>query len=408
MERDYVEDRDPRPLDGYQTMKAPEAPEYWQDIAYPRSDGGTHSSEEYRTYHLHLGKKFLAGGRKLVREYFPDRRTKDNGKEFLQLLVEASQEGFIAVDSRGTTQTLAILYKNGCIHLQITSPEDSYSRSNLDIPVDVYCYYSGTEEFVGEITLFIKNNTVPIEFQGSVYVMIAGANGPEFRAIGNGGEAIIRDNYSKEVLKSYDRIADTLVAKVPPGRINILSGPPGTGKTYLIRGLVHQVHRAKFAIVQASMVANLANPSVLPALLNFRSENQPIVFIIEDAEECLATRDAGNNSAVSALLNMGDGVLGSLIDLRIVATTNTAIQDLDPAIRRPGRLSTICEVGPLTANEAAVVFDRLTYNEKYGSGKIWDGWDPNARYTIAEVYQKATDAGWRGEEVKTKKSMGFT
>ncbi len=405
MERDYVEDRDPRPPNGSRSVKLPEI---WQDIAYPRSDSGIHSSEEYRIYHIHLGRKFLLSGRKLVREYFPDRRTKVSGKEFIQQLVAASEGGAIAVDSRSTTQTLSVLYNNGCVHLQITSPEDGYVRPDLGSPVDTYCYYTGTEEFVSEITLFFKGNTIPIESQGSVYVMISGAQGPEFRAIGNGGEAIIRDNYSKEVLKSYDRIADTLVAKVPPGRINILSGPPGTGKTYLIRGLINQVPHTKFAIVQASMVASLANPSMLPALLNFRSENQPIVFIIEDAEECLATRDAGNNSAVSALLNMGDGVLGSLIDLRIVATTNTAVQDLDPAIRRPGRLSTICEVGPLTANEAAVVFDRLTYNEKYGSGKIWDGWDPNARYTIAEVYQKATDAGWRGEEVKTKKSMGFT
>lgn len=372
----------------------------WGNLEYPKI-GQVYIAADFRIFYFHLAQRFLSEKRKLVRESISSRQTKTTGDLFLFELLQLCGGGEIVVEHRGSSNNLIIIYQEGAMLLEISTLGDEFTRPKMSEHISAQPTYAGSSEFVREITKHFIASTDPVESSGNVYAMLAGQSGPEFRSIGHGGETLIRENYSEAVLKNYDRIAETLQAKVPPGRINIMSGPPGTGKTYLIRGLIQQVRKAKFAIVQASSVASLANPGMLPALLDFRSDKQPIVFVIEDAEECLATRDAMNNSTVSALLNMGDGVLGSLIDLRIIATTNAPVSDLDPAIRRPGRLSTICEVGPLAVEEAAVVYHRLTGKE------IFPGKNPT--YTIAEVYQMATDAGWKGETSKTKpKTLGFS
>lgn len=382
-------------------------PEIWKGVQFPQAGGSSWTPNEFRIYAFHLAALYNKKGDRLVIDHSGSRLTTDNGNGFLVKMLALARGGWIAVDNRGQEEQMVVLFPDGFVVLSFNSSEDGYQRPKLNEVVAVNASYCGTTTFVNDITTFILSNSTVPESMGNVYAMISTLEGPQFKSIGHGGEHLIRENYSAGVLKNYDRIADSLQAKVPSGRINIMSGPPGTGKTYLIRGLIQGVKKAKFAIVQASHVSSLANPGMLPALLDFRKDGQPIVFVIEDAEECLATRDAGNNSAVSALLNMGDGVLGSLIDLRIVATTNSAVKDLDPAIRRPGRLSTICEVGPLTADEAWAVFDRLTYDEKTGLGKDWSDWSPKASYTIAEVYQRATDSGWKGEDPKRMKRVGF-
>ncbi len=379
----------------------------WRNVTFPLPGSHAYIPGEFRTFSFHLAKLFNGRGERLITDSTPARITKLAGDIFLTEALQLSGGGVIAVHTKGSGDSMIVLFEAGAIHLTFTNPEDEYTRPKWGEQLVVHGSYAGSLQFVDTFTKHLLSASTVPESNGNVYAMISGSNGPEFKAIGHGGETLIRENYSAAVMEKYDRIASHLAAKVPPGRINIMSGPPGTGKTYLIRGLIQQIRKAKFAIVQAGHIAQLANPGTLPALLDFRNDKQPIVFVIEDAEECLAVRDVHNNSGVSALLNMGDGVLGSLIDLRIIATTNTAVQDLDPAIRRPGRLSTICEVGPLSADEAWKVYDRLTQ----GSTAWFDmagGWDPKASYTIAEVYQKATDSGWKGEEPKkVKRSMGF-
>jgi hypothetical protein len=53
-----------------------------------------------------------------------------------------------------------------------------------------------------------------------------------------------------------------------------------------------------------------------------KPQNCPILFIIEDADDCLVPRGSGNVSTISSLLNYTDGIFGSMLDLRIIATTN--------------------------------------------------------------------------------------
>jgi ATP-dependent 26S proteasome regulatory subunit len=73
---------------------------------------------------------------------------------------------------------------------------------------------------------------------------------------------------------------------------------------------------------------------------------------MEDAEELLLPRTAGSQRNVTNLLNIGDGFLGEHLRLHVIATTNSPVRHLDPALLRPGRLTGTREFRRLTKDEA--------------------------------------------------------
>src|SRR5690606_35881131 len=83
-----------------------------------------------------------------------------------------------------------------------------------------------------------------------------------------------------------------------------------------------------------------------------------IVLILEDADDVLAPREQTNMAGIHSILNLTDGILGKILNVRIIATTNALAKSLDRAIIRPGRLCVHSEVGPLSQDHAQRIFER--------------------------------------------------
>lgn len=99
-------------------------------------------------------------------------------------------------------------------------------------------------------------------------------------------------------------------------------------------------------------------------------------------------RQASNMASIATLLNLGDGILGSLLDLRIVVTTNAAKATLDEAMLRKGRLCRRIHVGPLDRERADAVYDRLAPTRRVAAGDR--DWNVRAeRPTLGDVYHAA-------------------
>lgn len=283
-----------------------------------------------------------------------------------------------------------------------------YVEHDGDAKVDLHAI-SRDADFVEGLSKFFAENTTRSIPKGRVHVLITTQQGPEFKSMGIGGQKLERSNYDDDVLKGYDRVVSDLQAATPAGRVAILDGKPGTGKTFLVRGLLDEVRDVIFVIVPANLIQELAQPGMIPALVALHQSrgDRPMVFIIEDADEVLAPRAGDNMSSVSAILNLGDGILGQLLDVRIIATTNAKRQDVDEAIKRPGRLSAMVHVGPLSAEKAGEVYQRLTGKPPYTfeldkmTGPMFKG-----KTSLAEVYQLARDSGWTPPPKERK--MGFS
>jgi len=234
---------------------------------------------------------------------------------------------------------------------------------------------------------------------GTIYMMCSTPKGIEFLPVGTGGHKLERGNYTENELVLYDRIKEDLVAKNPKGRLHILAGVPGSGKTFALRGLLAETRGVGFVLTPAAEIAVLANPTSLSALTSLREDlgKMPIVLLIEDADRCLVNRADGDLSAISSILNLGDGIMGAVLDIRIVATTNAKLDNLDKAITRPGRLSTEITFEALAVEKANEVFQRLT-----GTPGTF-----TAPTILAEIYTKAYDAGWKPPVLQEKRPMGF-
>jgi hypothetical protein len=220
----------------------------------------------------------------------------------------------------------------------------------------------------------------------AVFALMSGNDGLSLRAIGKIEHDIVENNYSKEAIKGYKHIVDCLSSDDPCGRLILLQGPPGTGKSYMIRSLVSSIN-STFIVVGSNMIADLSGPAILPVILGCvdDEDKKPITFILEDADIALSHRKNGGVVELSGLLNLGDGLLGELLDIRILATTNAGQLDLDPAIVRPGRMCQRIILKPFSAKDATTLYTSMVKDKPITLRK---------ETTLAEIYRMAREDGW--------------
>lgn len=209
--------------------------------------------------------------------------------------------------------------------------------------------------------------------------------GWQFNHFANFGLKLERGNYTEEALKGIDSIRADLETDYPKGRIAIVHGPTGTGKSHILRDFL-LIPSCCFVFVQTHLINAMGDPSLLRSLVNQRIHHGRVVFLVEDADSVLATRHADNVSSISSLLNMGDGIFSDVLDTRFVLTSNLKANEVDDAILRKGRLSGKAFVDKLPKERASEVMKRLL-GDKAG--------DPfTTAKSLAEVYAEAADRGW--------------
>src|SRR3989475_6534551 len=151
-----------------------------------------------------------------------------------------------------------------------------------------------------------------------------------------------------EFLRDPKRFED-LGAHVPKGIL--LYGPPGTGKTLLARAAAHE-SGAKFYAQSASafveMFAGLGAARVRKLFSEARRHAPAIIFIDElDAVGAARTGHGFNreqDQTLNQLLVELDGFGSS--DQVVVMGASNRLQDLDPALLRPGRFDRQLLVAP--------------------------------------------------------------
>lgn len=156
-------------------------------------------------------------------------------------------------------------------------------------------------------------------------------------------------HYNEDLIPVHEKILDTLKQKNKSG-LYLFHGMPGTGKSTYIRYLTRSINK-KVIFMSPRLAGNMDTPEVTSLLI----DNANSIFVIEDAEELLGTRDTGRNSGISTLLNLTDGLLGESLSIQIIATFNTDLKNIDKALLRKGRLIALYDFKPLTVERSAAL-----------------------------------------------------
>lgn len=160
-------------------------------------------------------------------------------------------------------------------------------------------------------------------------------------------------NYNDDLLEVHNHLVKNLNKKNKSGLV-LFHGIPGTGKSTYIRYLIHKVKKTVI-FLPPRIAANLDSPGMTSLLV----ENPNSIFIIEDAEELIKSREGNGGSSISMLLNLTDGMLGESIGIQVICTFNTHTNNIDKALLRKGRLIASYEFKELQSNKSKILLESL-------------------------------------------------
>lgn len=283
-----------------------------------------------------------------------------------------------------TVEDIFITYDEIVIGTSITN--------NGYFQVSIYSSYEDTEIFSNLIKFLRQFRKSAVDNSNTINIIKHTQRGFDFftRPIKDYSTDFSINHYNTDFVPISEKIVNSINTESAKGLV-LLYGGVGTGKTSYIKHLISASKRKVFYI-PPDMAQSLSNPDFIEFMATTLADS---ILIIEDAENVLKPRGAGETQAVSNILNISDGILGDAVSSIIVCTFNDKIENVDQALLRPGRLVASYEFKHLALDKTNQLLQKL-YDNKY------EALQP---MTLAEIFNQESMP--MNNSVK-KRAVGFT
>ncbi|MFF1830737.1 ATP-binding protein [Paenarthrobacter sp. NPDC058040] len=130
----------------------------------------------------------------------------------------------------------------------------------------------------------------------------------------------------------------------------LLTGPPGTGKTYLARIIAKESDAAFYLISGPAVLSKYVGDSedTLRSIFEDASRQEKAIIFFDEIDSLASRRSSSSHEhskqLVAQLLTLLDGFDKSGGNIVVIATTNR-VDDIDEALQRPGRFDWEIEFG---------------------------------------------------------------
>lgn len=246
------------------------------------------------------------------------------------------------------------------------------------------------------IEIFAQSVEKIIEVRGVLNSLFVGmtkdATSCEIRWFYSDHKGMVRSDYVPEILDDY---VSTFAYPFIPNlneyisdyessseKVLILMGPPGTGKTRLIRYIIRMFIAINYDQLDGKTFSAFytTDSNVIDKdqmFIEFMTSTHRIM-VLEDVDFSLRDRSEGNTS-MYRLLASSDGLIQSP-DKKIIISTNVGHErDIDAALIRPGRCFDLINFRKLTPSEGTLFLRSIGVNREVDDEK-----------SLAELYKYHT------------------
>jgi len=221
-------------------------------------------------------------------------------------------------------------------------------------------YDSQNQEVADRVFDSIADLVAPAkEVENEINIITLDRDGLDLKTLPIKPTTLDTDLFYNDDFKPVDKLIKERLANENDKGIVLLHGLPGTGKTTYLRHLVGSINK-RVLFVSPSVAGNLMNPEFIDLLI----DNPNSVLVVEDAENIIMDRKFSNNSSVSNLLNLSDGLMSDCLNVQIICTFNSSLTMVDSALMRKGRLIAKYEFGKLEISKAQLLSDHLGLSQK--------------------------------------------
>ena len=207
---------------------------------------------------------------------------------------------------------------------------------------------------------------------------------------------ILDINYNKNVSDVVHQLTVMLENDLFVGKMLFLNGPPGTGKTYLLKSFISHMQDKFCPVIISNPLLFLKTNAYYRVIDYLSDEKRPLMFICEDSDVIVSeeARDMYPDE-FSSLANLTSGLIGTGRRDLFLFTFNRDVIKISDAFLRECRCSGNIYVGNMDSETIE------TFTQKHGIPN-----EIKAPCTLADAY--ANLLGFQKKELMMKKkSIGF-